>query len=750
MLRHFFSGKKRGKRPFSVLCERALNGIISKMKDYLKTLNDAQRKAVLTTANYVRIIAGAGSGKTRVLTSRIVHLIEEIGADPKTIVAITFTNKAANVMKERIANMLEEKGAGVHVSTIHSLCVTILRRDIVAMDYPRNFTVLDADDQKSILKEAYREFGLDKSKFSYAGMLDYISNNKSAHIDPDKAYILAGTDPNEKDKARVYDFYVNREHKLYALDFDDLLLMTVDMFEKFPEILRKWQRIFHYIHVDEFQDIDKVQYRLITLLAGSENDVYVVGDPDQTIYTWRGADINIIMNFERDFPSAETIFLKQNYRSDAPILNGANCLIKNNRNRLDKDLFTSRDGGEKITHYKGVNEEYEALWVASKIEEGYKQNKPLTDYAVLYRANYLSRSIEKSLVDAHIPYVIYGGIRFYDRAEIKDALSYLRMVITQDDLSFKRIINTPKRKIGQKTIDTIYDRSRELDCTMYEVLQREKLFKGTTQQTLENFVAMVERWREKKDDPISNQLERILDESGYRFMLETDNETERLENLKELISDVSEFQKTYPDSSLEEYLQMVNLYGDRSDFTDGNYVQLMTVHAAKGLEFDTVFVIGLSEGIFPSERTLNEGVKGLEEERRLAYVAYTRAMHKLYLTESGGYSYQTGRPKSTSRFVKEIDDEYIEHIGANFEYRKPVEMPLEDLEERYTRRGELPERPLQKQPNASRMKKGDLVEHTVYGSGVVLNINDNIMEIAFSHPYGIRKIMAGHPSVTKK
>ena len=719
-------------------------------KEYLKTLNDAQKEAVLTKAHYVRIIAGAGSGKTRVLTSRIVYLIEELGVDPRSIVAITFTNKAANVMKERIRTMLENEQSGVHVSTIHSLCVSILRRDIVALNYPRNFTVLDADDQKAILKEAYREFGLDKSKYSYGNMLDYISSNKTEHVDPDRAFLLAANVENEMNKAKVYDFYVNRQKKLYALDFDDLLLFTVDLFDQNPQILRRWQREFSYIHVDEFQDIDKVQYELITQLTGSENDLYVVGDPDQTIYTWRGADINIIMNFERDYPDAETIFLKQNYRSDSPILNGANCLIKNNRNRLEKDLFTERNGGEIITHFKGVNEEYEAMWVATKIGEGLKKKKPLTDFAVLYRANYLSRSIEKALVDAHIPYVIYGGIRFYDRAEIKDALSYLRMVIAQDDLSFKRIINNPKRKIGQKTIDTIYDRARESGMTMFEVIQKEKLFSRNTQKTLDSFVKMVKSWEEHVDDPISNLLERILDESGYRFMLETDAETERLENLKELISDVSEFQETYPDSTLEEYLQMVNLYGDRSDFTDGNFVQLMTVHAAKGLEFDTVFVIGMSEGIFPSERTLNEGVKGLEEERRLAYVAYTRAMHKLYLTESGGYSYQTGRPKSTSRFVKEIADEYIEHLGANFEYRRPVDQPLDEVEKRIARKARDFEPAMEKLPVNSRIRKGDLVEHTVYGDGVVLNINDDILEIAFSHPYGVRKIMANHPSVKKK
>ena len=720
------------------------------MKDYLKSLNKEQKQAVLSDSRYVRVIAGAGSGKTRVLTSRIVYLIEELGVPAESIVAITFTNKAANVMKERIIAMIADEAAGVHISTIHSLCVSILRRDIPAMGYPRNFTVCDADDQKSILKEAYREFGLEKSKYSYGSMLDYIGNNKCAGIEPERAFLLASGAPQEVDKARVYDFYENRLHKLYALDFDDLLLVTVRMFDENPEILRRWQRKFNHILVDEFQDIDKVQYTLIRQIAGATNEVYVVGDPDQTIYTWRGADVNIIMNFDRDFPGAETVYLTQNYRSDMPILNGANSIIRNNKYRLEKDLFTSRNGGEKITHYQAPGDEYEAVWVVNKIKEGYRNGKNLRDFAILYRANYLSRAFEKSLVDNALPYVIYGGIRFYDRAEIKDALSYLRMITTADDLSFKRIINTPKRKIGQKTVDTIYDRAREAGVSMYELIKNEKQFTGNTQRTLDDFVRMVERWKTSVNEPIAILLDRVLDESGYRFMLETDNESERLENLKELISDVNGFQKDYPESTLDEYLQIVNLYGDRSDFTDGNYVQLMTVHAAKGLEFDTVFVVGMSDGVFPSERSMQDGLKGVEEERRLAYVAYTRAMHRLYLTESSGFSYVTSSPKTTSRFIKEIDDDYIEHIATNREYRKPYDEDLSENQKRLDKRARISDETLNKLPVASRVRKGDLVEHSMYGTGVILNIKDGVWEIAFSHPYGIRKIMANHPTLTLK
>ena len=709
----------------------------------LDNLNEQQTKAVITKSRYVRIIAGAGSGKTRVLITRIIYLIQEMGIFGGNILAITFTNKAANEMQNRIYQRLGDLNSGVHISTIHSLCVTILRRDIVSMSMPRNFTVLDQDDQKSILKEAYKEIGIEKQKFSYASMLDYIGNCKGGDVSVERALLLAGNFPGQVEKAKAYEYYVRRQKELYALDFDDLLLVTVKMFELFPEILKKWQAKFGFIHVDEFQDIDMVQYKLIKQLAGTTNEVYVVGDPDQTIYTWRGADINIIMNFEKEFKDVETIVLNQNYRSDPPILNGANSMIKNNRHRVEKDLFTKREGGELITHFRGLNEEHEAMWVANKITQLTKDGMLLSNMAILYRANYLSRSLEKSLVDTHIQYIIYGGTRFYDRAEIKDALCYLRLIVAQDDLSLKRIINNPKRKIGQKTLDRIFEVAKETNRTMYQVIKEDELFGGGLQYTINKFVQMVESWKKQLELPIFQLMELVINDSGYRAMLEEGNEIERVENLKELINDIKSFQTNNPDSGLNDYLQMVNLYGDRSNIEDGNYVQLMTIHAAKGLEFDTVFVYGLSEGIFPSERTMSEGIKGLEEERRLAYVAYTRAKKKLFLTDSQGYSFQMSCPKTCSRFVKEIASEFIEHIGATSEFSmvnedNPVEIkPNLNVEVSSTRK------------KKALFKKGDMIAHTIYGNGVILNIKDGIMEIAFSHPHGIKKIMENHPSVSK-
>ncbi len=720
---------------------------------FLQQLNPNQKLAVLTKSRYVRIIAGAGSGKTRVLTTRIVHLIEDLGVAANSIVAITFTNKAANEMKTRMYKMLGDVAAGVHLSTIHSLCVRILREDCQIMGLPRNFTVLDQDDQKSILKEAYKEIGLDRQKYTFGSMLDYISNNKSAEVSVERALILAGEHFGEKEKARVYAFYVNRLHALYALDFDDLLLVTVKMFDQFMDVKGKWQRRFSFIHVDEFQDIDKIQYKLIKQLAGSENEVYVVGDPDQTIYTWRGADVNIIMDFEKEFAPTETIVLNENYRSTPDILNGANSMIKHNKHRVEKELFTKRPPQQKITHSTFPGEEFEARWVAEKCKELKEsiESNIHTDYidmAILYRSNYLSRSIEKGLLDSHIPYVIYGGTRFFDREEVKDMLSYLRMITHSDDLALVRTINKPRRGIGDKTLDTLRKAAKQNKRTIYEEMKAEQLFGGKMQASLDKYCLMIEKWKAKVDHMTLIQvLDMVANESGLRDVLEEAHEIDRLENIKELINDVETFTIHYPESRLDEYLQMVSLYGDRNEVLGGDFVQLMTVHAAKGLEFDTVFVVGLSDGVFPNERAMSEGHRGIEEERRLAYVAYTRARNKLYLTDSHGFSMILGKPRTRSRFVDEIDDAHIEHIGVNFEYDKPKEVKLKFSGKVYDTT--IPDE-MVKKPRI-KIKKGDFITHPQYGKGIVIKIGeDGIAEIAFDFPHGVKRIMAAHPSLVKE
>ena len=733
----------------------------------ISDLNANQREAVLDDSKYLRIVAGAGSGKTRVLTMRIVHLIEEENVYPNKILAITFTNKAANEMKERIRQMLQNEVTQPWISTIHSLCVRILREDITCMGWPKNFTVLDADDQKTILKEAYKQLEIDANTYPFGSMLDYISNNKGAEISVDRAFELAGDFSGDKTKAEVYKYYVKRQNDMYALDFDDLILWVVRMFKTYSEVLTKWQNRFFYIHVDEFQDIDKIQYKLIKQLTGPFNHLYVVGDPDQTIYSWRGADVNIIMNFEKDFKGVKTIMLNENYRSTSCILNGANSVIRNNKNRLDKELFTSRTSNEKITHYASASDEYEAAYVANKISELHRNGKAYKDIAVLYRSNYLSRSIEKALLDQRIPYIIYGGLRFYDRQEVKDALCYLRLVVIGDDLALQRVINKPKRGIGNKTMELIADTARNENKTMLEVLETENIFRGKAKVTLNDFINKVNRWKkmaESKKIETFALFETILDESGYKAMLEEDHETDRLENLKELIDDIKEFTENYPDSSLDEYLQQVSLYGDREETMSGDYIQLMTVHAAKGLEFDTVFVTDMNDGIFPNERAMNEGSRGVEEERRLAYVAFTRAKNKLYLTEAGGFSFILQRARQTSRFIKEIDDEYIENTGVGNEehdafrnrqtlYGQRRENTFYEREEKrelysFSEKGEVES--IKREVSSSGYKTGDHLTHVKFGEGVVISCKGGIVEIAFPYPYGVKKIAAGHPSLKKK
>lgn len=701
-------------------------------------LNNKQKEAVIDDSKHLRIIAGAGSGKTRVLTMRIAYLIEQLNVNPKSILAITFTNKAAKEMKSRISEMLGETGDGAFISTVHSLCVRILKEDIEVMGYPRNFTIVDSDDQKTILKEAYKEYGIEKKDLSYASALDYIANNKYEDISPEEAMKTTYGEAKLVARARVYKYYVERLKQVYGLDFDDLILWTTRMFRLHKDIQEKWARRFKYIHVDEFQDIDKEQYLLIKQLSSYHDNVYVVGDPDQTIYTWRGADVNIIVNFDKDFKDTKTIILNENYRSTNNILEGANSLIKNNKARVPKDLFSSKGDGEKIIHKTLVDETREAYYIVEEIAKLKKEGFKYKDIAVLYRSNYLSREVEKVFIENRLPYVIYGGIRFYERMEVKDILSYLRLIVTGDDLAFQRVINQPKRGLGQKSIDAIFDIAKKEGITMYEVIKR-GLY-GKNQNTLDKFVAMVEKWKELLEvESLENILNMVLDDSGYRTMLEKDNETERLENVKSLIDDIKEYQEFYPGSSLADYLSMIALYTDKASESIEDSINLLTVHSAKGLEFRAVFVIGLSEGIFPSERTIIEGNKGVEEERRLAYVAYTRAKERLFLTETNSFSYVIGSAKLPSRFIKEIDDEFINHVDKKEKKSAIFDEPIK-VNSSFKEAVDL----------GQGYRKGDIVTHKIFGDGVVVSNDRGILSIAFSYPHGVKKILCSHPSIKKK
>lgn len=708
-------------------------------------LNDKQKQAVTETQSHVRIIAGAGSGKTRVVISRIAYLIDELGILPYRILGITFTNKAANEMKERLMDTLGDQAGGVYLSTIHSFCVRFLREEIHQLHYPRNFTIVDSDDQKSILKEAYKMYGLEIKSYSYASVLDYIANCKCVGVNPEQALSIANKYTSEYVKAQVYEYYENRLNAMYALDFDDLLLFTRKILKMYPEIRVKWQNKFDYIHVDEFQDVDKIQYDIIKLIVSSQSYLCVVGDPDQTIYTWRGADVNLIMNFEKDFSPCTTIVLNENYRSTPSILKGANSVIKNNINRIEKDLYTNLKDVQKIVHYSASEDDLEPIWVADRISKLKMEGNSYRDMAVLYRSNYLSRTLEKKLLERKIPYRIYGGVRFYDRAEIKDSLSYLRMLIHNNsavDLAFKRIINVPKRGIGNKSVEKIEELSFNSNMNMYEIVKSHDICKGKSKVALDNFITLIEKYRNLINSmSISMLLEALMNESGYIKMLEDDKETERIENIKELINDIEDFEEMYPDGTLDDYLQQIALYTDKQQEETGEFVQLMTIHAAKGLEFNIVFVFSMCEGIFPSERSVSEGGRSaMEEERRLAYVAFTRARKQLYISDARGYSYVLDRSKLPSRFIKEIDEDCILHFGVQEENRSMPKQVLIDENDSH--------RPTS--TSVIRLRKGDIVEHKSFGEGVVIDTQRGIWTIAFKNKFGIRKINANHPSITKK
>ena len=711
------------------------------MENYLKVLNEDQLKAVTTKSQHVRVIAGAGSGKTRVLTTRIVYVVKDWGIDPRKVLAITFTNKAANEMRSRINDLLPDDAGKVHISTIHSFCVTVLRQDIKNLGYPSNFTILDQDDQKSIVREAYKALNLDSKKYNTNGVLEYIANMKCAELGVQDAYDRA-YNYFEKGKAQIYEYYLKRQEQLYALDFDDLLLWTNRLYKTFPKVREKWQRKFQFILVDEFQDIDNIQYELLNLLTTEDTFLYVVGDPDQTIYTWRGANINIIMDFEHDYRPCETIVLERNYRSTQIILGAANSLIKYNKHRVEKNLYTANEEGSHIIHYKAPTEDDEAMYVAKKILElAKKEEYEFNDIAVLYRSNYLSRSIEKCLIDYKIPYIIYGGVRFYERQEIKDALSYLRMLVGKDDLAFKRIINVPKRGIGNKTIDTLLEHARSNGITMYEAAKDLDYLK---KNSIRELVEKIEDWtRRSAEMPLEQILQMILEESGYKVMLETSDDSkdvDRLENLKELINDMYDYGANNPDSSLDDYLQQVALYTDIQADRSGHFVSLMTVHSAKGLEFKNVFVVGLCDGVFPSEKSMAEGIKGLEEERRLAYVAFTRAKENLFLTESMGYNYATNSSKVPSRFLEEIDDVFIEKAGIK---------PLTEKITTFDDDEEFTIKIAKKRPKVS-IKPGDVVIHDDFGEGVVISVNGNFGDIAFPYPYKTKTMSLNFPKLHKK
>ena len=707
----------------------------------INTLNEPQKEAALTLDSHVRIIAGAGSGKTRVLMARIANLIDN-GILPWKILAITFTNKAAREMKERLESLVGDVAKDVRISTIHSLCVRILREDGDILGYPKSFAIADAADQKQILRPHYKEMQLDKNFLSPASVLSYISNWKTNKITPAQAQEQAHDDKSQA-AASLYEKYQHDLEDMRVMDFDDLLLKAEQLLATSEDVRTKWQNRLDYIHVDEFQDVDEIQYHIIRLLTGPDSYLCVVGDPDQTIYTWRGASVSIILNFAKDFPGTRTIILNENYRSTQPILDAANALIANNKNRVPKNLFTKQPGDKRIETFEGTEEAAEPLQVARDINNARKNGMDWKDIAILYRSNYLSRSFERVLGKLGIPYNIYGGIRFYERQEVKDLLSYLRLAARPDpadpqqkslDLAVLRVLNVPRRGIGARTIEKLEQEGRQRNLNLMEVLRDPQTITPATAKKFTPFVELIDEMKEAaKTLPMDELLLRIAYESGYMQMLKDTNEDERMDNIMELKNDMAQTLKEEPETTLESYLQDISLFTDRQQ-ENPDAVSLMTVHAAKGLEFDQVHVIGLNEGVFPSQRALDEsGASALEEERRLLYVAMTRARKQLFLSWNRDYSYVIDGYKLPSRFIKEIPSQYI----------KKEKSPLEHAAIHKKPKAGTKAAPRQK------LRKGDLVEHTVFGQGVIISIQKDIASIAFGHPNGVKKLNVNHPSLQK-
>lgn len=711
--------------------------------DLRHVLNEVQAQAATYLDGHLRIVAGAGSGKTRVLTYRIAYLIDDIGVNPLNILAITFTNKAANEMRYRVEQLLEQEQSGVLVCTIHSLCVRILRMHIRVLNYPSSFIIMDEEDQKALLKKLYKQFNINSKEISFNSVLGFISRYKNSLISPQKAIDEAGQFYGERQKAILYEAYVKYQEEHYMLDFDDLIIKANELLERFDSIREYWQQKFQYIHVDEFQDVDFQNYKLIKQLCGDHSIVCVVGDPDQTIYSFRGANVRYILDFEKDFAGAKTIYLNQNYRSTKNILDAANTLIKNNQDRLEKDLFTDSSDGLKVIHYCAQSDILEAKYVVEKIDQiiNTVEGVNYRDFAILYRANYLSRPLEQELINLHLPYRIFGGLKFFSRKEIKDALSYLRLVVFQDDLAFERVINTPTNGIGEKSIEKIRNQASLMNLSMYDtcLLHMEGIGLSTRiQKKISVWLSFIEKARNSHKS-IVDIYDDLLHDVGYFEMLVNDQEDSRIENLMELKNSMASYLTSHSESSLEDYLQEVALYTNQDIDDHEQYITLMTIHMSKGLEFPYVFVIGLSENIFPSIRSMEvEGNDGLEEERRLAYVAFTRAQKQLFLTESTGYSYVSGSPKVASRFIEEIGQETIEHEGQKSRYKASDFI--------------LP------QPKAndfigdnhvSEWKVGDLLIHDVFGKGVVLQVNGEQLQIAFPLPYGVKNLLANHKAIKK-
>ncbi len=685
------------------------------MEQILQSLNVQQRQAVMATEGFVRVIAGAGSGKTKTLTSRYLFLVEELGISTANILCVTFTNKAAFEMKKRIRRVLPDGDLG-HITTFHGFCVGLLKEDCHVVQYPSTFVVLDEEDKGELLRVVFEELGVTSRELTIQDAIDYIGWRKGGRgyvktlIDMDINHLeeLERSATTLKDKVMYRYFYEQR--KCYGLDFDDLVYFTLYILERDQATREKWQWRLEYIMVDEFQDIDKDQYALAEILSGYHQNLFVVGDPDQTIYSWRGADVKFILEFSSRHPSCQTIFLSTNYRSVPHILAASNALIAKNRDRLDKNLSPARSGDRKPLYFHAANTKLEADWMTAQMRALHDGGMDYSSMGVLYRAHYVSRAVEESLIQNKIPYVLYSGVAFYKRKEIKDILGYLRMIYAGDDLSFLRTVNEPRRGVGRTRLAAIKAYAAEYRCSLYDALKENLETDLIRRSKAMEYVRMIEKYRAIFDQmELTDLLSGILAESGYEAMLRTNGEEERLDNLAELKQAIFDFERKAGEAvTLGNYLDHAALFTNMDQTEKAHAVKLMTIHAAKGMEFPVVFLCGLSEGIFPGKRANTR--EKLEEERRLAYVAFTRAKDRLFLSDAAGFHYD-GTTRCPSRFLFNAEREHVEYVeeldAALVEeaYRQIQE--TESLEPRQAR-----------QPEAV----GKRVRHGIFGEGTIIGI----------------------------
>ncbi|EGP5492030.1 TPA: DNA helicase PcrA [Enterococcus faecium] len=743
---------------------------MSSKAELLNGMNPRQKEAVLHTDGPLLLMAGAGSGKTRVLTHRIAYLIEEKEVNPWNILAITFTNKAAKEMKERVNAILASGGEDVWVSTFHSMCVRILRRDVDFIGYNRNFTIIDSSEQLTLMKRILKELNIDPKKYDPRSILGTISQAKNSLQTPQDFAKMQGS-YYEEIAAKCYAAYQKELQYNQCMDFDDLIMNTIRLFEEHPDSLTYYQNKFHYIHVDEYQDTNHAQYTLVNLLAGRFRNLCVVGDADQSIYGWRGADMQNILDFEKDYPDAAVILLEQNYRSTKNILSAANQVIENNSNRKPKNLWTENKEGNKITYYRADNERDETRFIVDRMQEEIRSNhRNYGDFAILYRTNAQSRVMEETLLKANIPYKMVGGHKFYDRKEIKDILAYLNVLANpQDSISFERIVNSPKRGIGPGSIEKLRSFASLHEWPLLEAAQNVDLANigGKAGQQLGAFGEMIQEVTQMIPYLTVTELTKeVLDRSGYLEDLKIQNTLEaqaRIENLEEFLTVTQEFDKQFeqqneedadaPEEKLTVFLNDLALVSDIDNLEeDASQVTLMTLHAAKGLEFPVVFLIGLEEGVFPLSRALMEESE-LEEERRLAYVGITRAEEALYLTNAFSRTlYGRTQYNRPSRFVEEIDQKLLEIEGMRPTPKKtPVFAKKTAYSYKQPETAVVPSKSATGGENNS-WKPGDKVKHKKWGLGTVVRVSgtskDLELDVAFPSQ-GVKRLLAAFAPIEK-